>query len=279
MTEQDQIIKIQALPISRVVLGNISIDSTQSTRNQSSKNVLYGNSPLIIQTPFLRVVKKPNPTNHHTIVEMVTDFESENPRDKERATKFFEFLENVEDHLTTIVTRNHMNLFTTKNIDLKPVIRINEEGKYYIRWYVDMTEASITDDSGNILDLIDLEPGTLVRMIVELAYVWFGTEMFGLCYKVHRILTKQYTPPPPVVKTEYMYASEDDEESSENDDHIRSLIATERPKRTQKAGHDCHSPLEGVKKSNPEAHGGKSLEPFDLADNIFEDSDDDILSG
>lgn len=266
MAEEAQIIQVPALPISRISFPKITIEQTDTRagRNQASKPILHNGNPLIFQTPFLTVMEKPAATTHRNIVEMMTSFEAENPSDKKRAARLFDFFEGVEDHLTSLVVRDHTKCFTTKEIELKPIIRANADGQYYIRWLVDMTEATVTDQSQSILDLIDLEPGSLVKMIVELAYVWFGNEMFGLGYKVHRILTKKNEPPVPVVKTEYLYVS-DDEESSEEEDPIRSMIATERPRRS--------SPIKTRTTIEPPEEKSPST-----VQNIFEGSDDDLFS-
>lgn len=228
-SEQSQIIK--ASKISDIVINEIIF----GTKKSNKVPIIYKSSNFIFQTPFLELSSHLIDTPFPDLFQMITLFNGES---KKKIDQWFQFIENVETRISEQIENNN-DWFSNTNVSFKSLIR-GDKDNLFVKWIVDLKENIFIDESRNEVNPFSLKAGDLVKLIVEIPYLWIKDDQFGIVVTVHKGLVKSSTEKEEV-PTDYQFDDDTESESSEDDDMV-SLLATEQKENKTKLSNSKQLP-------------------------------------
>ncbi len=117
---------IKALRISDINISEITVGSKKIGKIVP---IFYKNKPLIFQTPFIEVIGGLKKTSFDNISQIDTLFKGDN---KNKIDAWYQFIENLENHITNQVINVGTNWFTSNNVTIKSLIKSLDTDKNYI---------------------------------------------------------------------------------------------------------------------------------------------------
>lgn len=210
---------IKALRISNIKITDITIDSKLSNNRVP---VYYEKSKsLICQTPWMEVRGELRKTSHPNIYQLDTLFKGDR---KEKVDAWYQFIENLENHISQQVEVHGLKWFTEKNVTIKTLIREEETGLHFIKWPLNLVHNIFIDVNKNSYDYKSIKEKDLVKFIVEVSNLWIHGNQFGLAVVVQKIMVK---PVSTEIETEYIF-DDSDHSFSDEESNLISLLATEQ---------------------------------------------------
>ena len=213
---------IKALKISDIKISDITIGTKKTNKTVP---ILLGDKLLVCQTPFLEIKGNLRKTPYPNIYQMDTLFRGDT---KQKIHQWYNFIENIETHISDLVMNTGSKWFTQKNVIIKSLIRELEpdKGIFFIKWPVDLQTNIFVDENKKAFDPSKLHDKDLVKLIIEISNLWIDGNQCGLAVIVQKVLVRPYTEK---VESEYIFDDTDSEhELSENENNIISLLATEQ---------------------------------------------------
>ena len=213
---------IKAIKISKININDIVVDKKKVNKIVPIK---YKNKSLICQTPFMEVKGELRKTVHENIYILDTLFKGDT---KKRITAWYEFIENLENHIIEQVETIGLQWFTQKNVMIKSLIKQDENDKnmYFIKWPINLQNNMFIDENKKPIDPFSIKNKDLVKFIIEISNLWVDDTQFGLAIIIQKVLVKRYTEK---IESEYIFDdSESDNEDTDNENNIISLLATEQ---------------------------------------------------
>ena len=233
----------KALKISDIEIANIVIGT-----NKTGKMVpiMLGEKLLVCQTPFLEVKGDLRKTPYPNIYQMDTLFRGDS---KQKMHRWYNFVENLESHISNQVMKNGSKWFTEKNGIFKSIIHEldTEKGVYFIKWPIDMQTNIFVDEHKNVFNPADLRDKDKVKLIIEVSNLWINGNQCGLAVMVHKILVKQYNEK---ILSEYIF-DDSDSEPDEHENNLISLLATEQKPISKQTQAPAHQPKKDTVKFAP----------------------------
>jgi hypothetical protein len=233
MTTTKEIIK--ALKISDINVEEITIGSNVKEITIGTKKtnktvpITFKNKSIVFQTPFLEIIGNLRKTPYNNIYQLDTLFRGDN---KQKNHQWYQFIENLETHVSNQVVSNGSKWFSQKNIIIKSLIREldPEKGIFFVKWPIDLKTNIFVDESKKLFDPMTLKERDLVKLIVEISDLWINENQCGLAIVVQKILVKPYLEK---IQSEYIFDDIESENSEENEreNNIISLLATEQKTR------------------------------------------------
>jgi hypothetical protein len=216
---------IVAKPTKSIVTDDIKLGN-----NVSSKRlvpiIFSGNNSNILQTPYFKVLSV-SQTKHDDIIKLTTEVNIHTAREHE----FFTFIDNMEDTISSEVSRKGSKWFSSKHVCMKSLIRETDDraNEYYIIWHIQIYDGIMVDEYENNVDVLELHEGSMVRFVVEVSDIWVNNNQFGMVTIVRRIMcASTETTDEEIERVDYKFHSEE-----ESDDELVSLIATEQKNPTK----------------------------------------------
>lgn len=229
MTTKKEVIK--ALKISDInnLLEEITIGTKK--RNKTVPITLRG-KPIVFQTPFLEVLNNLRSTIYPFIYQLDTLFKGDS---KQRIYQWYQFIENLETHISNQLINIGSKWFTQNNVVIKSLIREldAEKGIFFVKWPIDLNTNIFVDENRKPFDYTTLKEKDLIKLIVEIRDLWIQENQCGLTVVVRKILVKPYIEKIKI-ESEYIFNEEDSDNFTEEDDkenNIISLLATEQKTR------------------------------------------------
>lgn len=213
---------IKAIKISKININDIVVDKKKVNKIVPIK---YKNKSLICQTPFMEVKGELRKTIHENIYILDTLFKGDT---KKRITAWYEFIENLENHIIEQVETIGLQWFTQKNVMIKSLIKQDENDKnmYFIKWPINLQNNMFIDENKKPIDPFSIKNKDLVKFIIEISNLWVDDTQFGLAIIIQKVLVKRYTEK---IESEYIFDdSESDNEDTDDENNIISLLATEQ---------------------------------------------------
>lgn len=213
---------IKAIKFSKININDIIVDKKKLNKIVPIK---YKNKSLICQTPFMEVRNELRKTIHENIYILDTLFKGDT---KKRITAWYEFIENLENHIIEQVETVGLQWFTQKNVMIKSLIKQDEIDKniYFIKWPINLQNNMFVDENKNTIDPFSIKNKDLVKFIIEISNLWVDDTKFGLAIIIQKVLVKRYTEK---IESEYIFDdSESDNECIDDENNIISLLATEQ---------------------------------------------------
>lgn len=221
MVERKEVIK--ASKISQINVEEILIGTKKMNKKVS---IRYHEKPLVIQTPFLEIMGPLKKTIHPNIYQMETLFSGDT---KNRIREWYEFIENIENNISTQVINNGTKWFTSKNIEIKSLIREHDvqPGTFFIRWLIKLETNIFVDDTKKQFNPFDLKAKDLVKLIAEIPDIWINENQCGLAVLVQKVMVMSLQEK---TQNEYVFSETDSDETDETDkdNNIITLLATEQ---------------------------------------------------
>jgi len=222
---------IKALRLSDIVVDDVVIGTKKTNKTVP---ISFRDKPLVFQTPFLEVKGTLRKTAYPNIYQLDTLFKGDT---KQRIHQWYQFIENLETHISNQVVKNGSNWFTQADVNIKSLIRELDLTKeiFFVKWPVDLKTNIFIDEKKKSFNPVDLKDKDCIKLIVEISDLWISDNNCGLAVIVQRILVKPYMEK---IQTDYVFDDDDvDSESDidDNENNIISLLATEqktRPKET-----------------------------------------------
>ncbi|XWV25260.1 hypothetical protein QJ856_gp0510 [Tupanvirus deep ocean] len=218
---------IKALRICDINVEEVVIGTKKTNRTVP---ITYKSKPLVFQTPFLEVKGGLRKTAFPNIYQFDTLFKGDT---KQKIHNWYQFIENLETHVSNQVVSNGSSWFTQKYVNIKSLIRELDPSKevFFLKWPVDLKINIFVDENKKPFNPVDLKDGDCVKLIVEISDLWISENNCGLAVIVQKILVKQFFEKP---QSEYIFNDTDSESERELDDdenNIISLLATEQKTR------------------------------------------------
>lgn len=218
----------ETMKANRISETNINLVNLSRKRTGMLVSLDYNNTPFLIQTPYLTVKNKFNVINKN-IYNVETHIYGES---KSKTTSFYNFINNLETHITNKTLEYGKSWFGDCNVFFKSMIKKDTNTTEYIKWPVNFSDTNIIDTEGNIIDPINVKEGDLLRFIIEISDLWISdaTNNFGMMYVVQKIMIKYKNNNNRRKKNEIDYAfeeSDSDPDLSEDKINIISSMATE----------------------------------------------------
>lgn len=236
MTTTKEVIK--ALKISDIVMEDITIGTKKSSKTVP---ILLKNKSIVLQTPFLEISGSLRKTSYPNIYQLDTLFKGDSKR---KINQWYDFIENLENHITNLIIRNGSKWFTQKNVVIKSLIKELEpnKGNYFIKWPIDLKTNIFVDEYKKTYNPLELKEKDLVKLIVEIANLWIHDNQCGLAIVVQKILVKPYLEK---IQSEYIFDDSESENSYEDDkdNNIISLLATEQKTKLTKQNDQINQAL------------------------------------
>lgn len=239
MASSKQVIK--ANKIRDIIIDEI-IMAPKKIKNKVSIT-LNGKSP-VIQTPFLQVTGTLRKTPVPHIYQMDTLFKGDSDK---KMNQWYEFIENLETHITNHIMSIGTSWFTEKNVIIKSLIRENDNDSniHFIKWPICLTNNIFVDENKKPFDPSEIKDGDLIKLIIEISDLWVQENQCGLAVIVQKILVKPHVEK---IESEYIFDDSDSSVSYSSDDdnksNIISLLATEQKKVSSKKGYGAkHEPV------------------------------------
>jgi len=223
---------IKAQKISDIKVSDIIVSNKKTGKTVP---ITYSDTTLVCQTPFLEVKGELIKTPYPNIYQVDTLFKGDS---KQKIHKWYQFIENLETHISEQVMNNGSKWFTRKDVVIKSLIREleAEKGVYFIKWPIDLQTNIFVDEQKNQFNPINLKDKDLIKLIIEVSYLWIDENQCGLAIVVHKILVRPFIEK---LQSEYIFDDTDSESDSlgdEKDNKIISLFATEQKPKTQNTG-------------------------------------------
>lgn len=215
--------KLKALRISELKVNDISIGDKKIDKTVPIK---FKNGPIVFQTPFLEVIDGIRKTNFPEIFVIDTLFKGTS---KHKIHQFYQFIEALETHISTLVEKNGTKWFDEKNVILKSLIRELENNNKlcFTKWPFELKNIIFIGENKEPFNHNEIKKGDAIRLIVEIPNLWVDKTQFGLAVVVKKIMVKPYCP-----KSEYDFNEDSDNDAGETaNDDIISLLATEQKTR------------------------------------------------
>ncbi|XWV26521.1 hypothetical protein QJ857_gp0546 [Tupanvirus soda lake] len=220
---------IKALRICDINVEEVVIGTKKTNRTVP---ITYKTKPLVFQTPFLEVKGGLRKTAFPNIYQFDTLFKGDT---KQKIHNWYQFIENLETHVSNQVVSNGSSWFTQKDVNIKSLIRELDPSKeiFFLKWPVDLKTNIFVDENKKPFNPVDLKDGDCVKLIVEISDLWISENNCGLAVIVQKILVKQYFEKP---QSEYIFNdtdtdSESERELDDDENNIISLLATEQKTR------------------------------------------------
>ena len=216
-------------------IGDINIEeiimASKKIKNKVSIT-LNENSP-VVQTPFLEVTGTLRKTPVPHIYQLDTLFKGDSDR---KMNQWYEFIENLETHITNHIMSIGTNWFTQKNVIIKSLIRENENDSniHFIKWPICLTNNIFIDENKKPFDPSEIKDKDLIKLIIEISDLWVQENQCGLAVIVQKVLVKPHIEK---IESEYIFDDSDSSVSYSDDDNksnIISLLATEQKKSSSK---------------------------------------------
>lgn len=259
--------QVKALNITDINISEINI-STKKTNNKVP--ITLRNKSLIFQTPYLEVTGQLRKTPYPNIYQLDTLFKGESNK---KIQQWYQFLENLETHITSQIVNYGSKWFTKKNAIIKSLIRESEQkGSYFVKWVIDFQTNIFIDENKNEFDPNNLKERDLVKMIVKISDLWVQENQCGLAVFVQKVMVKPFVEQIP---DEYVFGSDEESEDNSDDfddkeDNIISLLATEqKPKINNKLVVNANS----LKKTVTMAHPLTQQDSNTSNSNVIEESE------
>lgn len=251
--------KIRALKISDVIIDDITVSTKKTNRTVP---ITYKNGSLVFQTPWLEVRGNFRKTPFPNIYQFDTLFKGDG---KQKIHQFYQFIENLETHISNQIISNGSKWFTQKNVVIKSLIREleNDKGVFFIKWPIDLQPNIFIDDQKKSFDPSNLQDKHLVKLIVEISNLWIDENQCGLAVFVQKVMVKSSSGK----QKEYVFdESESDVGTDEKSSNIISLLATEQNNKNME-GHPSNEKEtvnnQNIKTSDNKESIGKSLSRSD----------------
>ena len=237
-----QIPQIKANRISDLNVNDVLIGTKKNNRIVP---VYYKNGALVFQTPFLEVSGNLRKTHSPNIYQMDTLFKGDT---RNKLDLWYQFIDNLETKITEQIENKGQEWFTQNTVVIKTLIRKheNDESLNYIKWPVDLKSNIFIDELKTSFNPADLKNRDLVKLIINIPYLWINNNVFGLAVIVEKILVKPYIEK---VQSEYIF-NESDSEIDDNEKNIISLLATEQKNKTKRSKNKNLTPIVNQKKKN-----------------------------
>lgn len=217
---------VKALRLSKIDINDITIDNKKTNKMVP---IAYKGQGLFFQTPFLETNSNLKKTAYPHIYQLDTLFQGDTEKNN---NQWFQFIEDLENHLCTLVELNGTKWFTNNNIVIKTLIKESNEGNY-VKWPIDLQTNIFVDENKNSFDPQQLKSGDLVMLIIEVPNIWINDNQFGITTIIQKVLVKPYTEK---IRNEYEF----DDSVSDNEDEIVSLLATEQKSPKRREVRDTH---------------------------------------
>lgn len=252
MTTSRQVIK--ALKISDIHINEIIVGTK---KNNKKVPISLKDKPLVVQTPFLEVTGGSlRKTTYPNIYQLDILFKGDT---KQKITQWFEFVENIETHISNQIINNGSKWFTQKNVVIKSLIREleSEKNTFFTKWAIDLKTNIFTDEHRKSFNPANLKDKDSIKLIIEISDLWIHENQCGLAVIVQKILVKPFVEK---ITSEYIFDESEDSETMYSDDenNIISLMATEQKTRPHKQ--------DNLAKNNPSLLGLDTYE-IELVEN------------
>lgn len=233
MTSSKQVIK--ASKIGDIIIDEI-IMAPKKIKNKVSIT-LNGKSP-VIQTPFLQITGTLRKTPVPHIYQIDTLFRGDSDK---KMNQWYEFIENLETHITNHIMSIGTSWFTEKNVIIKSLIRENDNDSniHFIKWPICLADNMFIDENKKPFDPSEIKDKDLIKLIIEISDLWVQENQCGLAVIVQKVLVKPHVEK---IESEYIFDDSDSSVSYSDDDNksnIISLLATEQKKSSSKKKGYC----------------------------------------
>lgn len=214
---------IKALKISDIRVQDIIIGTKKTNK---IVNVTLNNKPIVFQTPFLQIKGELRKTTYPNIYQIDTIFDGDT---KHRINQWYQFLENLENHITTQIINNGSEWFSQKDINIKSLVRSSNGMKdAYVKWAIDLQTNIFLDEDKKSFNPHNIKDKDSIKLIVEISNLWIKEDQCGLAAVVQKILVKPFFEK---IISEYIFDdsdSENDFEQGEKSNDFMSLLETEQ---------------------------------------------------
>ncbi len=221
MTYQQSTTRTRTKTVSHININNIVI----STKKYNKKvPIALNDKPLLFQTYWMDVKTPLTATTFPDISILETLMVGDTAN---RNSLFEQFIDNYEMFLCHHIEKHGSEWFKGKNVMIKSLIRKPETQNSYFSWPIYLQSSIFIDEEGNTFDPYRIKEKDSVKLIVECPHLWISDDRFGSNVIVHKVMVRPLIEP---VDVEYVFASDSDSGAGESeDDHIVSLLATEKP--------------------------------------------------
>jgi len=229
MTSTTQVIK--ALKISDINVEEVNIGTKKTNKTVP---IMFRDKTLVLQTPFLEITGGLRKTAYPNIYQLDTLFRGDT---NQKINQWFQFIENLETHVSSQVVNNGSKWFTQNNIIIKSLIRELDPEKniFFIKWAIDLKTNIFIDENKNPFNPATLKDKDLIKLIVEVSDLWIQENQCGLAVLVQKILVKPHIEK---IQSEYIFDdgtdsenAQEDKTSDDQENNIISLLATEQKTR------------------------------------------------
>ncbi len=221
---------IKALRLSDINIEEVIIGTKKTNKTVP---ISFKGKPLVFQTPFLEVKGALKKTPYPNIYQLDTLFKGDS---KQKIHQWYQFLENLETHISNQVVNNGSTWFTQEDVNIKSLIRELDSVKeiYFMKWPIDLSTNIFIDEQKKTFNPSDLKDKDCIKLIVEISYLWISENNCGLAVIVQKILVKPFSEK---IQSEYIFEDTDSEASDidDNENNIISLLATEQKTRPRNA--------------------------------------------
>ena len=221
MTYQQSKTRTRTKTVSHININNIDI----STKKYNKKvPITLNDKPLLFQTYWMDVKTPLTATTFPDIFILETLMVGDTAN---RNSLFEQFIDNYEMFLCHHIEKHGSEWFAGKNVMIKSLIRKPEAQNSYFSWPIYLQSSIFIDEAGNSFDPYRIKEKDSIKLIVECPHLWISDDRFGSNVIVHKVMVRPLIEP---VDVEYVFASDSDSGAGESeDDHIVSLLATEKP--------------------------------------------------
>lgn len=216
---------IRASKISDIVIDGVTFGNKKTS---TTVPIRWKGQPLVFQTPFIEVIGTLRKTIYPDLYQMDTLFRGDH---KKKQQQWYQFIENLETHISILVKNHGTKWFTEKNVNIKSLIREldPDKGIFFIKWPIDLKTNIFIDEHKNLFNPANIKEKDQIKFIVEISDLWIRENQCGLAVIVQKALVKQYTE---TIPSEYVFDDTASDEVNDNPDNsIISLLATEQKTR------------------------------------------------
>jgi hypothetical protein len=267
--------QVRANRITDIRLSDIKLGNKKLVKLKDSKEaivpIIYNGKTLVCQTPFLEVWGPPKKTSYPNIVQLDTRFSGDS---KIKIQKFYQFLEDIETHISNLVSTYGSKWFNNKNIIIRSFIRESDEKDvFYLRWPIEIQPNILVDEQKKPLDCASIIEHDQIRFIFEIPSIWIDENHFGLVIFVQKMMLRRKQE---IVRNDYVFADSESENEDNDQKNIINFLTTEyqyksqdksyhgKPEKPEKyEKHDKHDKSE-KKKTQLNAHSVVELVDEDI---------------